>query len=65
MDREHIQAIADRDQLWSSLRTLLPEIEQLAKGDYGATPREQQLMQVLARVVVAELKFRAENAEAD
>jgi len=63
MDQEHLQEIAARDQLWSSLRGLLPEIERLAAGELGASEREQQLVQVLARVVVAELRFRAERAE--
>lgn len=63
MDSEHLQAIAARDQLWSSLRSLLPEIEPLAQGTFGNTERERQVLQVLARVVVAELQFRAERAE--
>ncbi len=63
MDSEHIQAIAARDQFWSSLRTLLPEIERLANGPGDGSPREQQLIQLLARVVSAELRFRAERGE--
>jgi hypothetical protein len=63
MDAEHLQAIAARDQLWSSLRVLLPEIKQLAAGTLGDTERERQVVHLLARVVVAELQFRAERAE--
>jgi hypothetical protein len=59
MEPEDIQAIAARDQFWSSLRALLPEIERLAQGELTGSPREQQLIQILARVVVAELQFRA------
>jgi hypothetical protein len=63
MDPEHLQAIAARDQLWSSLRVLLPEIKQLAAGTLEDTERERQVVHLLARVVVAELQFRAERAE--
>src|SRR5262249_2619855 len=63
MDSEQAQAIAARDQFWSSLRALLPEIERLAAGQFGNSERQQQLVLLLARVVVAELQFRAEHAE--
>ena len=63
MDAEHLQAIAARDQLWSSLRVLLPEIRRLAEGHLDDSDRERQVVQLLARVVAAELQFRAENAE--
>jgi hypothetical protein len=62
MDHEQIQAIAARDQLWSSLRSLLPEIEQLANGHWEGSARELQIVQVLARIITAELRFRAEEA---
>jgi len=65
MDADRMQAIAARDQLWSSLRTLLPEIEQLAAGHFAASPREQEVVRLLARIVVAELQYRAEEAAAD
>jgi len=63
MDAEYLQAIAARDQLWSNLRVLLPEIEELAAGTFGDSQRERQVIHLLARVVVAELQFRAERAE--
>ena len=63
MDAEELQAIAARDQFWSSLRVLLPEIEQLADGQFNNSTRERQLIQILARVVKAELQFRSERAE--
>jgi hypothetical protein len=63
MDAEHLKAVAARDQFWSSLRALLPEIENLGAGSFGGSERELQLIQLLARVVAAELRFRAENAE--
>jgi hypothetical protein len=61
VDPEHIQAIAARDQLWSSLRTLQPEIELLAAGRREDSERERQLVVLLARIVAEELRFRAEE----
>ncbi len=58
-DPEYNQAVAERDQLWASLRRLLPEIERLAEGQSDGSDRERQLMQLLARIVVSELAFRA------
>ena len=63
MDPDKLQTIAARDQFWSSLRTLLPEIERLGEGPLQGSAHEQQLVQLLARVVIAELRFRAELAE--
>jgi hypothetical protein len=62
MDSDHLQAIAARDQLWASLRALLPEIEELAKGNFTGSERERQILQILARVVCAELGFRADDS---
>jgi hypothetical protein len=64
MEPEDAQAIAARDQFWSSLRALLPEIERLARGEFSGSLRERQLIQVLSRVVVAELQFRAGHPDA-
>jgi len=58
MDPDHLQASAERDQLWSSLRALRPEIDRLADGGFDGSEREQQLVQLLARIVSAELHFR-------
>ena len=60
-DAEHIQAGAARDQLWASLRALQLEIEQLGRGEFTGTERERQLLQLLARIVAAELGFRADE----
>ena len=67
MDEDHLQAIAARDQLWSSLRVLRAEIERIAEGDFAEddSPRQREVVQLLARIVVAELQFRAEHAESD
>jgi hypothetical protein len=62
MDPDRIQATAERDQLWASLRQLLPDIHELAQGQFQGTDRERQLVQLIARIVEAELKFRAEEA---
>jgi hypothetical protein len=59
MDPDDMQAVAERDQLWASLRALQPEIEQVATGAWANTERERQVMQLLARIVLAELSFRA------
>ena len=65
MDEDHLQAIAARDQLWSSLRVLRPEIERIAADGYDDSPRGREVVQLLARIVVAELQFRAEHGEPD
>jgi hypothetical protein len=62
MDAEHLQAIAARDQLWSSLRALLPEIERLAAGEFDGSERERQIVQLLARIVAAEMHFRTSES---
>jgi hypothetical protein len=61
MDPDRLQAIAARDQLWASLRTLLPEIDRLARGEFDGSERERQIATLLARIVAAELGFRAEE----
>jgi hypothetical protein len=63
MDPDHIQAIAARDQLWSSLRSLRADIERLADGHFDGTQRDLQIAQLLARIVSAEMKFRDEEGE--
>jgi hypothetical protein len=65
MDEDHLQAIAARDQLWSSLRVLRSEIERIAEGEYNDSPHQREVVQLLARIVVAELQFRAEHAASD
>jgi hypothetical protein len=49
---------SERDQLWATLRALRPEIDRLALGQLEPGQRHDQLAQVLARVVAAELDFR-------
>jgi hypothetical protein len=59
MDSDHLREVADRDQLWASLRALRPEIDLLAAGRFDGSDRQQQIITVLARVVAAEMDFRA------
>jgi hypothetical protein len=65
MEADDLQAIAARDQFWSALRVLLPEIERIAAGQIEGTERERQITQLLARVVVAELHYRAASPPPD
>ena len=62
MDPDHMQAIAARDQLWSSLRSLLSDIDRLAQGQFDGLEKERELIQLVARIVAAELAFRAEES---
>lgn len=58
-----MRAVAERDQLWASLRALAPEINRLAEGQWDKSERERHVVQLLARIVTAELQFRAGQAE--
>jgi hypothetical protein len=62
MDPKDAQDIAERDQLWASLRALRPEIDRLVAGEFDASERQRQLILVLARIVAAEMDFRAREA---
>lgn len=62
MDPERLQDISERDQLWASLRALQPELVCLAAGELDDSERQQQMTVLLARIVVLELNFRAEDA---
>lgn len=59
MDAEQAQESSERDQLWASLRTLRPEIDQLAAGRFDSSERQKQIVSVLARIIAAEMDFRA------
>jgi hypothetical protein len=65
MDPMSAQETAERDQLWASLRALRPEIDRLAAGEFAGTDRQRQLVLVLARIVSAEMTFRAREAGAE
>jgi hypothetical protein len=59
MDEERPKSVAERDQLWASLRELREEIDQLAAGELKGTERQQQLSVLLARIVQAEMDYQA------
>ena len=65
MDPISAQETAERDQLWASLRALRPEIDRLAGGEFDGSDRQKQLVLVLARIVAAEMTFRAREAGAE
>jgi len=65
MDPISAQETSERDQLWASLRALRPEIERLAAGEFDGPDRQIQLVAVLARIVAAEMTFRAREAGAE
>jgi hypothetical protein len=63
VDSHEAQEISDRDQLWASLRDLRPEIGRLATGNRQDSLLHDQLIVLLARIVLAELGFREKDAE--
>ena len=65
MDADQAREISERDQLWASLRALRPEIDRLAGGEFDGSDRQKQLVIVLARIVAAEMSFRAREAGAE
>ena len=58
MDSDEMQTVAERDQLWASLRALRPEIDRLAAGQWDGSERQRQVVLLIARIVAAELDFR-------
>ena len=64
MEPLQAQDIAERDQLWANLRVLHREIERMATGEIGADGRQQQLAILLAKIVLAELDYRAREGSA-
>jgi hypothetical protein len=62
MDSGELQEISERDQLWANLRDLRQEIDRLAAAELDDTDRQRQLIVLLARIVVAEMDFRARDA---
>jgi hypothetical protein len=59
VDPLQAQETAERDQLWASLRALKPEIDRLAAGEFDGSDRQKQLVIVVARIVAAEMVYRA------
>lgn len=58
MDADELQASSERDQLWASLRQLRDDIDRLAAGEFTGSERERRVVNVLARIILAELDFR-------
>jgi hypothetical protein len=65
MEPDRAQEIAARDQFWATIRILQPAIEKLAAGEFTNTDTDRQVIQLIARVVVTELNFRAKQAESE
>ena len=57
--------VAERDQLWASLRGLRDVIRHLAEGVSVSTEAERQVVALLARIVLAEIDFRERSLEPD
>ncbi len=63
MDPERAQAVAERDQLWASLRALRTDIDLLAQHKFDGSERQARIIQVLARIVAAEMDFRKQEGD--
>jgi hypothetical protein len=59
MDPERAREISERDQLWASLRALRADIDLLATGGLDGSDRQRQVVTLLARIVAAEMDYRA------
>ncbi len=62
MEPDRAQETSERDQLWASLRALRPEIDAIAAGRLEPTERHARVVLLIARIVGAELDFRARDA---
>jgi hypothetical protein len=60
MEPEGAAELSERDQLWAAVRALRPHLDRLAAGGFGVngTAVDVQLVELLARIVAAELDFR-------
>jgi hypothetical protein len=65
MEPENVREISERDQLWASLRALRPEIDRLAGGGFDDSPRQRDVVILIARIVAAELNYRARDGSPD
>ena len=65
MDSDQAQEVSERDQLWASLRALRPEIDRLAAGEFEPSERQAQVVILLARIVAAEMNFRARTTASE
>jgi hypothetical protein len=65
MNADQAREVSERDQLWASLRALRPEIDSLAAEAPDPADRQRQIIVLLARIVAAEMDFRARDAAPD
>lgn len=63
MDPGRAQELAERDQMWASLRALRPAIDRLGDGHFDPAGEGPRLVVLLARIVAAELDYRARDAD--
>jgi len=63
VNTEDLQASAERDQLWASLRQLRDDIDRLSAGEFASSDRERRVVQLLARIILAELDFRTASGK--
>jgi len=57
--------IAERDQLWASLRALRDQVVHLTAAEAPLSDVQIQIVRILSRIVLAELDYRARHAEPD
>ncbi|WP_165252759.1 hypothetical protein [Paludisphaera soli] len=62
MRPDQAREISERDQLWASLRALRAEVDHLAVGEFAGTERQVRIVTLLARIVAAEMDYRARAA---
>ncbi len=64
VDPGQAREVSERDQLWASLRALRPAVDRLAAGGFDGSAVDEQIVTLVARIVAAELDFRAREAAA-
>ena len=66
MDSQRAMEVAERDQLWASLRGLREVIRHFAESDAAVSSEsDRQVVALLARIVLAEMDFRERRFESD
>jgi hypothetical protein len=63
MEADRAREVAERDQMWASLRALRPAIDRLAAGRSESAEEAAQVAVLLARIVAAELDFQARESD--
>lgn len=65
MEPDKLQEIAERDQLWATLRILRGDIDNLAAGNFDGSDRQKEIITLLFRIVASEMDFRQRYAESE